>query len=205
MKMSAAGVTDENEIQGPKRPVPGKYHVVVNAVDDTKEKLNATIVEYQVLAGTVPGQEGLTLQDNLWYEKDTGNSGQQHLRFAIATGLLQPDTEADIDLEDAIGRQVIIEVEKRKGKDGKEYTNVAKYGLAIWRINNPEVVDVPRYNPATAPAANSAAPGTTAPATGPVPAPATPATGTPVTGAPATGGPVATGQPAAATDAWGSV
>lgn len=143
MRINSTGVSGENDVTGFRPPAPGRYHVVIKHVDESFQKADAVIVEFEILAGTVPGQEGMTHTERLWM-KD-GNSTDQHLRFALVAGIIQPGTEAEVSFQHAVGRQMVIGLDKRKSKkDDKEYTNIADYGMAIWGLNNPEVSDVPR-------------------------------------------------------------
>jgi hypothetical protein len=149
VRMNSTGVKNESDVTGFRPPAPGRYHAVVKYVDDSfaktyGEKNNqALIVEFQILAGTVPGQENLTHKEMMFLRD--GGPTDQHLRFALVTGLMQAGTEADVNFQNAVGRQLIIALEKNTSKkDSKEYTNLAEYGMAMWGLNNPEVKDVPR-------------------------------------------------------------
>lgn len=155
MRMNSTGVKNENDLHGFRSPQPGRYHVVVKNVDESFTKGDWVSVEFEVLAGTIPGQEGLTHTENMFLRD--GSPTDQHVRFAIVAGILQPGVEADVNLQHAVGRQLIIGLDKRKSKkeEGKEYTNIADYGMAMWSLTNPETADVPRL---PAPQQQSAAP-----------------------------------------------
>lgn len=143
MRLNSSGVNNENDVVGFRPPAPGRYHVVVKSVDESFEKIEAVIVEFEVLSGTVPGQKTLVHREAMFLQNHEPTS--QILRFALVTGLLQAGTEADVDFQHAVGRQLVIGVDKRKSKkDDKEYTNISGYGLDMWSLNNPEVADVPR-------------------------------------------------------------
>lgn len=147
MHMNSTGVTNENDIHGFRSPQPGRYLAVVKNVDESYSKGDWIGVEFEILAGTVPGQEGMKHTENMFLRD--GGASDQHVRFAIVTGLLQAGTEAEVNLQNAVGRQLIIGLEKRKSKNNdKEYTNIGDYGMAMWSLTNPEVADVPRLPPA---------------------------------------------------------
>lgn len=55
--LGAKNVQSEDDIQGNARPLPGRYHVIVKEVDESLEKIEKIIVEFEVLAGTTPGQD----------------------------------------------------------------------------------------------------------------------------------------------------
>lgn len=146
MRMNSTGVKNENDVHGFRSPAPGRYHVVVRNVDESLARGDWISVEFEILAGTVPGQEHMTHTENMFLREGEGTD--QHLRFALVCGLIAPGTEADVNLQHAVGRQLIIGLDKRKSKkDDKEYTNLAEYGMAMWGLQNPEVADVPRMPP----------------------------------------------------------
>lgn len=143
MQLNAGNVKSETDVTGFTPPAPGRYDVLIKNVDDSYQRAeNAVIVEFQVLAGTTPGQENL-LHTERMFLKD-GLPSDVHVRFALASGIMQPGTAGDVDLKSAIGRRMVIGIDKRKGKDGKEYTNIAEYGMAMWGLANPAVADVPK-------------------------------------------------------------
>lgn len=153
MVMGAETVQSENDIQGSVRPLPGRYHVVVKEVEEKSAadlgknaKSDAYVVEFEVLAGTVPGQEGRTIQDKFFQSEKAMPRLQ---RFALCVGLLRPGEPARmVYFEEAVGRHLVIEVEEQKGSGenaGKTYSNVSYMGL--WSTGNEEVADVPKYAP----------------------------------------------------------
>jgi hypothetical protein len=152
MKASAKGYNSESDIKGKPAPVDGLYHVTISHVNDTRTKkdgsaLNATTVEFEVLAGTVPGQEGKVVTQ--WYNLDdsgheTAEYGEKVSRLCMAAGLLKPGEEKDIDASDLQGCQVVIKAANYKKRDGRTGCGIADYGLAIWSITHPEVASVPK-------------------------------------------------------------
>ena len=133
-------------LEGP--PEPGSYHVIVTNVDASTQKFDGIGVTFQVLAGTVEDMEGRTLNQRFLFNKETGDYQESHVRLALAAGLIEPDSEGEVDWGDLVGRQLVIGVERRLGKDKegneKEYTNVGNYGLDVWSIGNAEVANVPK-------------------------------------------------------------
>lgn len=149
-------------------PAPGRYHAIVNAVDATMthEKYpDQIMVEFQILAGTVPGQAGRKISTFFSVKKDAG--AKRFAAFAVATGLTGLGEVKTIDPNHAIGRQLVIEVEEQEyqGKISKRVSWSGIYGL-----DHKDANDVPKDNthlathrPTSAAAAQSASPATAAP------------------------------------------
>jgi hypothetical protein len=109
---------------------PGTYHMVVLEVTETPTKRDGTLITnaafratMSVLAGTVEGQEE-KVYEATWFNpnqnsKDGGVFDTKKIdRFLLATDLIHErdkETEVDIDLTTAIGRQVVIRLEKHGG------------------------------------------------------------------------------------------
>jgi hypothetical protein len=140
VSLDGQDVKSEDDIQGNTRPEEGRYHVVVKDVDESFEKFDKIIIEFEVLAGTTPGQEGRTLSE---FFAVTEKAIPRLKRFALCVGLVKPgDPERDVSFLDAVGRDLVIEVVKKKGKDDKEYSNVDYMGM--WSTGNEAVADVPK-------------------------------------------------------------
>jgi hypothetical protein len=160
MKVSATHVTDPGSIGG--FPPPGKYRVLVAAVDEFQKNAKALNVEFKIRLGTIPGQSGKSTHQMLWLTKE-GEVSDSILKFALLTGLIQPGTEADVDFRHAIGRELVIELEETvSSKDGKKYINIAEWSMAMWPVDHPDVPSVlkaeppaPVPTPAAPPAQNS--------------------------------------------------
>ena len=151
MKASAKGTKSESEITRGSPPAPGTYHVVCDekgakerAIKKDGTDMGMSIVETEVLGGTLPGQAGKKIPLFLQFT-EAGDPGEKHTRFLMACGLLKPDEERDIDFESEVpGCQLIVKVEEYLDKAGKKAISVADFGLAMWHVNNPEVRDVPK-------------------------------------------------------------
>jgi hypothetical protein len=156
MKASAKGYQSESDVKGKPAPVDGFFHTTIVHVNDSRTKkdgspLNATIVEFEVLAGSVPGQEGKTVTQ--WFQlDDNGNESAEYCekvsRLCMAAGLLRPGEEKDIDAADLENCQVVIKVQNYVKKDKTTGCGVADYGLAVWGVNHPDVASVPRNHDA---------------------------------------------------------
>ena len=142
--LGATNVQSEDDIQGNARPLPGRYHAIVKEVDESMEKIDKIIVEFEVLAGTTPGQEGTVVTE---YFAVTEKAIPRLKRLALSLGLLRPgEPERDINFSDAIGKDLVIEVEPNEytNKAGKEVKTVRLTYLGFWSTGNEAVADVPK-------------------------------------------------------------
>jgi hypothetical protein len=129
------------------RPMPGKYHVLLQSVDENDPKIVA--VDYEILSGTVNGQEGRTGRERIFrHEKDSMSVSKRLVMFALASGLTSLDAMVQakqggkkmaIDLQQAEGRQICVEL--MKDKTG-QFTNWSYRG--IWACDAPESADIPK-------------------------------------------------------------
>ena len=144
VRIGANNVKSEDDISGFQRPLPGRYHVVVKHVDESFEKFDKIVVDFEVLAGTVPDQQGRELPE---FFACTDKAIPRLQRLALCVGLLKPgQPEADVEFADAIGRDLVIEVEENnyKTKEGKEVNSVRVGYLGMWSTANEAVKDVPK-------------------------------------------------------------
>ena len=132
---------------------PGKYHVVVTGLDPNPatrdgRPLDGLRVECEVLSGTTEKQAGKTFETLLFRgketDKDKGEMAKKKLtRLAVAFGgQHSPGGKGKIDTDACIGRQIVIDVAKNTGKDGKERLEI-NYSN-IYHVDDPEVADVPK-------------------------------------------------------------
>lgn len=156
MRASAKNAQSESDLKGKPAPVAGLYHVTITKVNDSRVKkdgspLNATVVEFEVLAGSVPGQEGKEVAQ-FYYLGDEGQETAEYCekvsRLCMAAGLLKPGEEKDIDAADLENCQVVIEMADYTTKAGKTGVNIKNFGLAIWGVNHPDVASVPKNHEA---------------------------------------------------------
>lgn len=147
--LDASGFENEDDAHAGDRPLPGQYHVRVIAVDDSMEKYDKIIVEFAVLAGTVPGQEDKKQTE---YFATSDKATPRLMLLALATGLIKVGEQKAIYFSsetgtpqwmDILGRELVIALDKKEGQDGKEYVNITWDGL--WSLSNPSVADVPRF------------------------------------------------------------
>jgi len=133
---------------------PGTYHLIVTGVDEeatTKDGkvLDAFRVSFEALEGTTKDKHGdftgrkKTCDLLFWNPKLTDkNEGEfarkKQGRFMLATGLLDEGSagkEVEINLESAIGRQVIATLEQKEGKDDRKFLDL--HFADIFHIDDP--------------------------------------------------------------------
>lgn len=143
VKMGAKNIQSEDDIQGNPRPLPGRYHVAVKHVDEKMDKFDKVIVEFEVLAGTTPGQEGRTITE---FFAVTDKALPRLQRLAVVLGLIKPgEGEKEVEFSDGVGRQLVIEVEENEyEKDGRTIHGVRCAYLGFWSLSNAAVADVPK-------------------------------------------------------------
>ena len=156
--LGSEGVKNEEDIQGNSRPAAGRYHVSIDDVSflyyDEDEKKNIEVEEdgqydkirfkFQVLAGTVPGQETREIEDNFFL---TDKALPRLQRLALCIGLLHPgEQQREIHFSQAVSRQLVIEVEDNKytNKSGREVETTQLGFMGFWSLTNQAVADVPK-------------------------------------------------------------
>lgn len=137
MKLNAKDKKSVDDV-GFAEPLPGRYHVVVSNVDASCVKFpKAIVVEFEVLAGTTPGQVG---RKHLEFLSLAEAAQDRLLRFALATGILLPGEERDVVFSESTGKQVIIELEDHTYQ-GKTTRRIPFAGF--WPIGHKDHLDVP--------------------------------------------------------------
>jgi hypothetical protein len=155
ISFGAEDVKSEDDIAGNARPVPGRYHAVVKDVKfqiktpekvievEEDEPFEKVVVTFEALKGTVPGQENRELPE---YFATSERAIERLRRLAIVLELLKPgEKEKQIRFSEAVGRQLVIEVEDNEyEKAGKTIKSVRVAYLGFWSVGNKEVADVPK-------------------------------------------------------------
>lgn len=138
---------------------PGKYHFTVNEVlEDVSSKgkaIDGFTLKLEVLAGTVQGQEGKLL-DLTFFKPSTDASKEKanfwarkkNTAFAIATNLIDPNNlgkSVDIDLQKAVGQQVVAELVPQEDADGNKSDKFLQLHFAnLYHVDDPEAAQVPK-------------------------------------------------------------
>jgi hypothetical protein len=169
--LNAQNAQSEDDFAGNARPLPGRYHAAVNHAEEKGSKKKGTPgldIEFQVIVdGLAPdgkirtsGQGGRTIPLFLSYIGGDDNKTQTCInrvtRLALCCGVLQPGQAKEPDWNDAIGRELVIEVERQQeeveeddGKGGKKRiwvdTKFVQVGfMGFWSLGNKEVANVPK-------------------------------------------------------------
>ena len=137
MQLNTQGINSADDVGG-NRPLPGRYHVIIQDVDETFQKdAKSIIVDFEVLAGTTPGQEGRRHRE---YFSVSEKAMPRLIRLAMVTQLIGPNEMREVAFSQARSRQLIIEL----GEDeyqGKKRTKMSFAGM--WEIGHADVKDVP--------------------------------------------------------------
>lgn len=126
------------------QPKPGRYHVIVKDVDESCQTYqNKVVIEFEVKAGTVSGQEGCTLREFF----ATSEKAKPRLKaLAIILGLLKGGQKKEVNFVDGIGRQLVIDVEEHQydDRENKKVDTVRVGFLGMYRPDDADVKDVPK-------------------------------------------------------------
>jgi len=143
-----------DEVGGKDKPLGGFYHVAITHWDETFTEKDQIVVDFQVLAGTTPKQEGKVHREYISMKKANGSDNSENFeattrRLLVACGIIGLNDAIDRDVTNEVkGRQCIIEIGEREyEKDGqkKKAYNIASYGNAIFPLDDPAVVHVAKH------------------------------------------------------------
>ncbi len=137
---------------------PGTYHCVVVAVDEAPTSkagvlLEGFRVDFAVLDGTVANQKDKQFDVMFFKPKLTDKNGgefakRKQARFALATGILpraEPGKKVTVDLQQANGRQLVVELEHQKDMQTGAPTKFLQLAWAnIYHVDDPAVAKVPK-------------------------------------------------------------
>ena len=138
---------------------PGIYHMlVVESTENPTRRDGSPISEaicrvtLSCLAGTVDGQRDKGFDLTFWHGKPGDEKNQAYAtkrldRFFLATGLMtraeiEQKVSKDIELADANGRQLVLELEERESATGKKFLDL-KFA-EIYHVDDPAVASVPK-------------------------------------------------------------
>ena len=156
-----SGMNQTDDLHGKPLIEDGQYHAVIELIDESPENYDRNLkdgieVKFQILAGTVPGQEKRTLTSYYPYpnssHKDGGKfSAQKLCVLTEALGLTSPADRGrtvELDWQAGVGRQVIIGVQKKKytkndGTEGK-IAELSNAGCAVFHWSDPTMEAVPK-------------------------------------------------------------
>lgn len=162
--LNAQHAQSEDDFSGNARPVPGRYHAAVNHAEEKGSKKKGTPgleAEFQVICdglspdGKTPtnGQSGRTMPLFLSYVSEKGEAASQACidrvtRLALCCGVLKAGEAKEPDWQEAIGRELVIEVEGgteyEDDKGNKKPGNPQISFMGFWSLGNKEVANVPK-------------------------------------------------------------
>ena len=132
---------------------PGTYHCVVVSVDEGKgpkgNPINGFTAELAVLDGTVAGQKDRETSVTFFSPDASKSEASQEWNrkkqtaFAIATGLLdlaKLGSKVEIDLQEAVGRQLVIQL--AHADDDKKFLQI-NYAN-IYHVDDPRAEKFPK-------------------------------------------------------------
>src|SRR5208283_2311151 len=123
-------VKTSKDLDGFDKILPGRYHAVIDNVDDTfmsKGAEKAVIFTFKIVAGTEASEIGKTQKEFLTVFYDTPDAAAKGIKhptkLALVTGLITPaqlGQPLSVDFSAARGRQLVIEIAKHsyKNRDG---------------------------------------------------------------------------------------
>jgi len=133
----------------------GQFHVICNDATDSPMKADGSMMvgclefAFEVLDGNVAGQEGQTVKLKFFEPKlDASDKAKKFIRnklsrVFLALGLINLNDKGkkvEIELNDAKGRQCVIDVVKSDNNDKFLELNYNK----IYHVDDPEVASVPK-------------------------------------------------------------
>jgi hypothetical protein len=147
VRVGASAVKTTDDLQGFDQVKPGRYHVMVNAVDDSFEKSDKSIiVDFEILAGTNPSEVNKTIKE---YIAVSDEAVKRPVKFALATGLMQESDlgkDLDIDFQKAINRQCVVDVEEHEftsNRTGKQVKGSRISFLGFHKLGSEDAKGVP--------------------------------------------------------------
>lgn len=128
---------------------PGQYHLVIVEVDGEPKKENgdpidAGKVKFQVLNGTVKGQEGRTFWDTFWTPRLNDEKklpAQRQSNLVVAAGLFPESarrTSVEWEWEQLVGKQLCAAVDLRDNK----YPQIAWQNM--WHVTHKDAIHIPK-------------------------------------------------------------
>lgn len=154
----ASDVSSVDDLKGFQSVEAGQYHLVVVDVDESREKSNAIVVKFAVLAGTTSGQENRTFKDFFNDpnpdSKDGGKFARnRRLKLLLAAGIITPEhlgKPFNVDWQWLMERQLKAAVKIRETEDKndstKKYQNPQIDGLSMWGPLDEEAKHIPHDN-----------------------------------------------------------
>lgn len=132
-------------------PDVGKYHAIITKAEEPNDNGQA-LVDFDILSGTTPGQEGKTIGERFFPFSEKAASRLLHLFFISgAASEEQIHSGEDIPMSMLVGKQLFIDVVFQEGKpytkDGVEKPGVDR-NVVSWsgfgKLDDPDWKGVPK-------------------------------------------------------------
>jgi hypothetical protein len=142
----------EEKYTGNNAPLPGRYLGIIQEAkeDETKGNAGGIFLDILILSGTTPAQEGKVLKTWVWLpDPNSPKYNASHwdtiTKLALVLGLIQPgQVNPSFDITHAEGRQLVIDVEIQKNRDGEETGYMQLKRCGTYSVHSPEYRDVPK-------------------------------------------------------------
>lgn len=161
MLLDAKTAQSEDDFGGNARPLPGRYHAAINHAEEKSSKKKGTPgldLEFVVVADGLAsdgksqtvGQAKRTIPLFLSYvggdDSKTQTCINRVTRLALCVGVLSPGEAKEPDWQDAIGRELVIEIEEQEYQDqqGNDKKGSQVSFLGFWSLGNAQVANVPK-------------------------------------------------------------
>jgi len=133
----------------------GKYHVLITEWIENPPKSDQTPMEgavkvgFEILHGTDKNEIKKTHNETFFPPDETKDGGGFNAvkltRLVVAiSGVHKPGVETEVTQEDAIGRQLVIELAHRADKNKPDKIYFGLKGANLWHVDDAEVADVPK-------------------------------------------------------------
>lgn len=150
------GFESEADLEGRTNPKEGQYHLAIQDVDYESEKAvkgKGLRLIFEILAGTVPGQDGLTFTQTFKWPSAEHKDGGEFVRklitkLLLATGYKHKSEigkRMEVEWTDLVGRQIVAKLKAyKRDHEGKHFEGVEIDGLNFWHVDHEDAASVPK-------------------------------------------------------------
>lgn len=159
--LNAQSAKSEDDFTGRSRPQPGRYHAAVTHAEEkaSKKKMTPGLeLEFQVICDGLAkdgktqtsGQTGKSIPLFLTFvggdDAKTKTCLDRVTRLALCLGVLQPGEAKEVDWSDAIGRELVIDIEEQVYEDesGAPKAGTQVGFMGFWSLGHKDVRDIPK-------------------------------------------------------------
>lgn len=155
------GYESKDDLDGYQYPKEGVYHLAIQEADHESERAKnakGLRITFEVLSGTMPGQEGLTFtQTYKWPSSDHKDKGEfarkMITRIMLTTGYIhesQLGGKIPTEWADLAGRQLVAKIKNYKRtaengpRKGETFEGTEIDGMHFWHVNDEDAASVPK-------------------------------------------------------------